>query len=383
MRIAFVSLMGGQPWGGSEVLWHKMALRALTQGHEVLVSIYDWGKNNAHQITELKEKGAKIHLRKKWAADESILKKIKRRLAKKRSHFTEEWKELLKFKPDSVFISQGDNFDLVIHHAELYYLLKNNNISYSFVCHNHSQYSHFLEYNQYNFAREVFENAKKVWFVSHRQLQLTERKLCMKLTNAEFTWNPLNLKSFEYIDWPSIEPVQMAIVGNLISGKGHDTIFEVLSSEKWKQRNNWQLNIYGKGNGESYLKELAKFLNIEERIIFHGHVDSATQIWEKNHILLIPSSGEGLPISLVEAAICGRPAVVTDVGGNSEIIKDSENGFIAEAPSVKSFEKTMERAWQKIEDWKKMGIVANELIVNKFDYNPEITLLKRLLKQND
>ena len=43
MRIAFVSLMGGLPWGGSEALWHAMATHALKQGDEVIVSVYDWG----------------------------------------------------------------------------------------------------------------------------------------------------------------------------------------------------------------------------------------------------------------------------------------------------------------------------------------------------
>ena len=42
----------------------------------------------------------------------------------------------------------------------------------------------------------------------------------------------------------------------------------------------------------------------------------------RNHLLVLPSRAEGTPIALVEAMICARPAVVTDVGGNVEWLED-------------------------------------------------------------
>lgn len=371
--------MGGLPWGGSEVLWSKTAFEALKAGHKVFVSVYDWGSQTSEVIERLRKEGALIHLREKWRSNESIYRKIRRRLSKKIPKFSDNWKYLLEFAPDSVLISQGDNFDLALHHKELYYILYTNNIPYSFICHNHRQYSEILDSPLFCFAKEVFKNARKVYFVSKMQERLTERKLCMKLENAQFTWNPLNLEKKEYIDWPKNEISQMAIVANLISGKGHDTLLEVLSDQKWKDRN-WQLNIYGKGYGKSYLKDLAKWYDIEEKVKFHGHVSSATEIWERNHILLIPSAGEGLPISLIEAAICGRTAVVTDVGGNTEIIEDGINGFVACAPSVKSFSIALEKTWESKNILKEFGQRLHNDFKTKINFNPEVRILNNLLK---
>ena len=43
------------------------------------------------------------------------------------------------------------------------------------------------------------------------------------------------------------------------------------------------------------------------------------------------SSSEGLPVSIMEAASFGIPAIATDVGGTSEIVRDGETGFLLPA----------------------------------------------------
>jgi glycosyltransferase involved in cell wall biosynthesis len=74
----------------------------------------------------------------------------------------------------------------------------------------------------------------------------------------------------------------------------------------------------------------------------------------------MPSRSEGTPLALVEAMICGRPSVVTDVGGNLEWVEEPRNGFIAEAPTVRSFGKALERAWMARDRWPSLGAAARE-----------------------
>ena len=56
-------------------------------------------------------------------------------------------------------------------------------------------------------------------------------------------------------------------------------------------------------------------------------------IWAEHHALVLPSRFEGMPLVVVEAMLCGRPCIVTDVGGNAELIRDGINGFLAKAPT--------------------------------------------------
>ena len=378
MRIAFVSLMGGLPWGGSEALWTKTAHLALKDGHNVLVSVYDWGALHP-EIKKLHEKGAKIHRRSRFESEGSIFYKTLLYFKNRISWINDAYMPIIRFNPGHIIVNQGDTFDISIHHYPLYKLIKQNNIPFSLICHNHVQYGDIPQENVYPRAKNIFEQAKNVFFVSKRMQSIAERKLCTKLPNGRFTWNPLNLNETNYIPWPENTITQFAVVGNIMSGKGHDTLLECLAASIWRTRT-WHLNLYGKGQGEDYLKDLAAFYQLTDKITFHGHVSDVTEIWCNNHILLIPSAGEGLPISLIEAMICGRPAVVTDVGGNTEVITEDVTGFIAEAPSVSSYSKALEKAWTNKEKWEEMGRNAQSFCIKNLDLNPGISLLNTIIE---
>lgn len=369
MRVAFVSLMSGSQWGGSEALWHTAALYALQKGDHVFVSVYGWGSVHP-KIKQLQDAGAIIFFRKRYNPSAGYFEKLKRFFSHRMPTANKDYQAIFNFNPSAVFISQGDSFDLAIHHLPLYHLLINNKISYSFVCHSHMQYGFIPPQSIYPGAVNIFENAKNVFFVSKRQWHLTERRLIKKLPNAKFTWNPLSFPiGAEPLRWPVTRVMQMAIVGNLDDMKGHDTAFEALASQEWKSRD-WHLNIYGKGEGFTYLKDLAVYFNITEKITFHGQVADIREAWITNHILLIPSSGEGLPISLVEAMVCGRPAVVTDVGGNAEVIEEGISGFIAASPTVCAFTNALEKAWENKIHWQQMGEVAFKTVTKILDADP-------------
>ena len=75
-------------------------------------------------------------------------------------------------------------------------------------------------------------------------------------------------------------------------------------------------------------------LGLGTRIEFAGHVADIVGIWSKHNALVLPSRCEGLPLALVEAMLCGRPAIATNVAGHGEVIEDGVTGILAEAPTV-------------------------------------------------
>ena len=66
----------------------------------------------------------------------------------------------------------------------------------------------------------------------------------------------------------------------------------------------------------------------ERGIACLGHVTDIAQLWSRAHIAVLPSRREGLPLSLLEAAACGRPLVATDVPGCREIVVPNESGLL-------------------------------------------------------
>ncbi len=381
MRIAIISTMSGFPWGGSEYLWAAMAEQALLEGHEVFISIYDWSVNHP-AIIQLRHKGAQLLLRPRFAQASLISRiyiKISQKLGFLNSIYSQSpYKSVFDRKPDVICINEGHVYTGV-YDSGLINLLNTSSIPYLIVSHLNED-SCKIDGNTRKIAQKLFSSAAYHVFVSKHNLKLAERQLAQSLPNAVVLQNPVNLSNLSMVPWLYQSTIYFASVARLeVSFKGQDILFEIFSSPIWQQRN-WQCHLYGSGPDQAYLEALAAHYGITNKIKFMGHVNDVRSIWSDNHILLLPSRSEGTPLALIEAMLCGRPAVVTDVGGNVEWIEDGQTGFVAEAPTAKLFGAALNRAWLAQNDWKQMGINAHEYLTKKLDNSPGKSLLKLLLE---
>jgi glycosyltransferase involved in cell wall biosynthesis len=152
-----------------------------------------------------------------------------------------------------------------------------------------------------------------------------------------------------------------------------------LSNDKWRKRK-ILISLYGKGPDKDYLELLTSYYNIGHLVQFGGHVDNIKEIWKDNEFLLMCSLAEGTPLVLMEAMACGRGAVLTDVGGNSEWITDGYNGFIAPAPTPKLIDEAMERMWQNRHRSAEIGEAAFETFTKKFPGDAVEYFYNKILK---
>jgi glycosyltransferase involved in cell wall biosynthesis len=235
-----------------------------------------------------------------------------------------------------------------------------------------------LNSKQRDILRKQLGLASGVAFVSKANQLTVERQIGDRINNACILRNPVNIKSMECISWPkSSSPVFCSVARLDVRFKGQDILFETLSSPPWNDRN-WECRLYGEGPDMEHLKRLALHYGIKNRVSFLGHVEDIRQLWSEGHLLVMPSRSEGIPLALVEAMICGRPAVVTDAGGSVEWIHEGKTGFIAEAATAKSFGAAMERAWSARESWQELGRNAHQYSITHIDPNPGQTLLELL-----
>ena len=84
--------------------------------------------------------------------------------------------------------------------------------------------------------------------------------------------------------------------------------------------------LYGrpsKGNEWYYKKclDLRDRLNLQGNVIFGGFGASAAAAYNEGDFVILSSISEGFPYSIVEAMMCGRTVVGTDVGGVSEALE--------------------------------------------------------------
>jgi len=359
-------------WGGSEYLWSVIAEQALVDGHEVLLSISECSASHPI-VVKLRHQGAKVFVRPLFSSSSKIQRKLRQLLLLQSLAFT-PYKPMFDWKPDIIYISQSSSYD-VTNTPHLIKLLKIAAIPYIPICQFNSDHWFLTSTNQ-SIVKDFFNNATQVAFVSYNNFKTAERHLAQSLPNTVVVQNPVNLSDLSLVPWPSQDTVCFASVARLeVVSKGQDILFESLSKPHWEQRN-WQLSLYGSGPDQNYLKALAKYYGIANRIKLMGHSSDIRSIWAENHILLLPSRGEGTPLALVEAMLCGRPAVVTDVGGNAEWIEESKTGFIAEAPTLRSFDAALDRAWLAQDNWQRMGTNAHCYSLARHDRSTGKTLLK-------
>lgn len=81
------------------------------------------------------------------------------------------------------------------------------------------------------------------------------------------------------------------------------------------------------GDGE-YLTEMKRICVCDNRMIFVGLQDNVREYLTAADFFISPSLHENLSISILEACAAGLPCIVTNVGGNCEIIEDGKNGIV-------------------------------------------------------
>lgn len=371
MKIAIIATMTSSPWGGSEELWAATAEASLDADHEVIASVARW-PTPPPRIAALRRRGARVLSRPRSYPRTRGVGKVMRQIAP-------PFKHLMEAGLDVICINQGAVYDA----AYIPYLLDavyRAAIPYVVVCHL-STPNWFPESRYRDDTGTFFDRAARVVFVSRDNLRHTERQLARTIPNAVVLRNPVNITDLTPVPWPaSPAPIHLANVARLEVGyKGQDLLFEALAAPTWRDRP-WRLRLYGEGPDRPYLEALARFYGIAHCVDFAGYVADIRGLWADNHILVLPSRAEGIPLALVEAMLCGRPAVVTAVGGNREWIDDGRTGFIAEAPTAASIDTALQRALASESRWAEMGADAHASALAKHDTTPGRTLLNVLLE---
>lgn len=95
--------------------------------------------------------------------------------------------------------------------------------------------------------------------------------------------------------------------------------------------------IVGDGPLFSELRILSKKLDIEKNVVFLGHQKNVEKWLRKSKIFVLTSSSEGLALAMMEAMMCGLPAVVPNVGDLDNLVMNGVNGFLVKGRNPHAF----------------------------------------------
>src|SRR5262249_11568758 len=100
-------------------------------------------------------------------------------------------------------------------------------------------------------------------------------------------------------------------------------------------------------------------------ITWLGHVDDITSFWRSCHVAVLPSHREGLPVSLLEAAACGKPLVATDAPGCREIAVPDQTGLLVQIENPSALAEAMARLAESPLLRARYGTAARQLVVDR------------------
>ena len=360
-NICFVSLNANSPWGGSEDLWSQAALLLLSKGYNVSVIFYDWGNNKSEELIKLIASGIQLVTIPKHQTIRSKFRKNLNRFLGDifQKQITTAYK---KIKPDLVI-----HTNMAPRGADILKWVITNKIPYILDI----QLADDYLWHCYDEAMlQCYLNANTVCFLCEKNKITTEKQLGVKLTNTKKHFNPIKVKGpANTILDKKITTVNFACVGRMgIEHKRQDLILEILSQDKWLNRS-WTLNFYGKGEHEVSLRRLVDMYELNSRVSFKGYVNDIEELWNENHVLLLPSTYEGMSLSVIEAMKSGRIVVTTNVASSIEYIQDGINGFKSPGPTFEEFDLAMEKAWNEQANWHSIALSAQKTINDKFPNN--------------
>lgn len=366
-KICFIAANQGVRWGASEFLWSGAARAiAARTDVEVAVCVKGWSTGEP-AVQRLGARGCAVFGRAVREDEEAF---------EKREVPADAAQWVARLRPDLAVISHGDNREGLPWME----FCSEHSIRYLTVAHRASEWD-WPDSRLMPRLRTAYLSACASHFVSHHNWRLTERMICARLSNAAVVRNPFNVGYAQSLPWPPTNDgmLRMACVARLdLESKAHDVLFGVLAMPKWRDRA-LAVEIVGReGPHVDVLRKLSGFLRLEQ-VTFNDSVEQISSIWEHCHALVLPSRKEGLPVTVVEAMLTGRPCLVTDIGGSAEFVEHARSGWVAESPTEPAIDRALDVAWESRSQWAAMGSYAARTIRSLVPADPAATYADLLL----
>jgi len=176
------------------------------------------------------------------------------------------------------------------------------------------------------------------------------------------------------------EQAVIGIVARLDPIKNHALLIKSMKKVLSEQRQAILL-IIGDGPLRVELKQLCNELCFNENIRFLGSRSDVPELLSALDVFVLCSISEGLSLTLAEASAAGKPIVVTNVGGNSEVVQDGVSGHVVPSNCVDSLANAILDILNKPELSQQMGQAGRERFEQQFTLHGMVKSYQDLYEQ--
>lgn len=149
-------------------------------------------------------------------------------------------------------------------------------------------------------------------------------------------------------------------VGRLDYQKGFDRLIEAWSIvKKDSEYSDWRLDIFGQGEWKEMLEDMINRKGLSDRTMINKPTNNISEEYSKSSMIVMTSHYEGFGMVLVEAMLCGVPAIAFNCKcGPKDIIDDGRNGLLVPEGDVPALADAMKKLMRDEALRQRMGAEA-------------------------
>jgi len=124
--------------------------------------------------------------------------------------------------------------------------------------------------------------------------------------------------------------LRLGSVGRLVPLKHQICLLTAVSNLSKAYKLKIAIDIFGDGECEYLMKSFTEENLMDVEVCFHGMLTNRDEIYNTFDVLVVTSETEGLSLAIMESMVYGKPAVASNVGGNSTLVKPDKTGWLFE-----------------------------------------------------
>jgi glycosyltransferase involved in cell wall biosynthesis len=140
------------------------------------------------------------------------------------------------------------------------------------------------------------------------------------------------------------------------------------------------LCMVGDGPDRPELERRAHELGIMRDTLFLGYQQDVAPLYGAFDALVLPSSNEGTPVSVIEALAARTPVVATRVGGVPDVVREGDDGFLVDPGDTDALAERLERLASDPQLREGMGAAARSRVLSRYAVDRLVDDVDRLYR---
>ena len=170
-------------------------------------------------------------------------------------------------------------------------------------------------------------------------------------------------------------------VGRFQDVKDYKTAINCMNILKNKYRLSFEYRICGYGKNETAIREQIKKLNLGDCITVHIKPDNLMDLYRTSNIYLSTSLYEGFSNSVMEALSFSLPVVCTDVGDNSLMVVNEENGYRHKVGDTEAISESLHKIVVNPDMLRAMGNKSYSILKENYTEEPFLRKYLELINE--